>query len=155
MGGGTVTLAVPTAGSSGVGTSGANILTTSAGGTLNLTAGTGGAFVTNTGDVTLATPTLNANSPLSVISTGTADACRRRALSTGTGELTLRSDGGTLATAAALTTGSGNMTLVGSTGLTIGHTLTSGSGQINLSTTTSTATSRRTLAATSSRRAVR
>lgn len=134
---GIINLSVPTASASAIGAVATNILTTSAGGTLNLTMGSGGAFVNNTGNLTLSTPTVtSANYPLSIISSGILT-LPASSFSTGTGALTFRSNGGTLSTNANLTTGTGILTLVGSTGLTVGHTLTSGGGAINLSTTSS------------------
>ena len=132
---GSIFLAVPTASSNGIGSSGSSIATTTTG-SLNLTAGTGGVFVSNTGSVTLQAPTLASNSALSVISSGTLT-LPATAISTGTGDLTLRSNGGTLTTAGALTTTNGNLTLVGSTGLTLSHALQTGSGNMSFSTTTS------------------
>lgn len=135
VGAGSFVFSVPTASASGIGASATPIATTSTG-TLTLTAGSGGAFVTNTGNLILAAPTLNANSPLSVISSGTLT-LPAAAISTGTGNLTLRSNGGTLTTAGSLTTTNGLLTLVGSTGLTLSNALQTGSGDISLSTTTS------------------
>lgn len=135
--GGSFTLSVPTGNASAVGSAAANILTSSAGGTLNLTKGSGGAFVTNTGNLTLSNPTVTAvNSPLSVISSGTLT-LPAAPMSTGTGVLTLRSNGGALTTAGNLNTTTGVMTLVGATGLTINHALTSTTGAMNVSTTSS------------------
>jgi len=134
---GTINLAVPTASASAIGTSVANILTTSAGGTLNLTMGSGGAFVTNTGNLTLSTPTVTAaNYQLSIFSSG-ALTLPVSSISTGSKALTLQSNGGTLSTNGNLSTTSGVMTLVGSTGLTIANTLTTTTGAMNLSTSTS------------------
>lgn len=119
-----------------IGSSATPIATVSTG-TLTLTANSGGAYVSNTGSMTLAAPTLSvADVPLSVISSGTLT-LPASAINTGAGDLTLKSNGGTLATAGNLTTTSGNLTLVGSTGLTLGNALQTGSGNLSLSNTAS------------------
>ncbi|MEO6752909.1 MAG: hypothetical protein ABIP85_14115 [Chthoniobacteraceae bacterium] len=130
--GGTVTANNLTlsAAAGGIGTNPVRIAT-AVSGTLTLMAGAGGAFVDNTGSVTLAAPVLGANAPITVTSTGTLT-LPAVAFSTGTGSIDFESNGGTLATAGTLTTTTGNITLVGSAGLTAGHALTSGSGAISL-----------------------
>lgn len=128
---GSRTFVVPTTSSGSIGTAGVPIATTGTG-TLTLTAGSGGVFINNTGSFTLASPTLNTNSALSVKSSGTLT-LPNVAISTGTGSIDLESLGGTLATVNTLTTTSGNITLLAGSGLlTIANNLTSANGTITL-----------------------
>src|SRR5579883_2449505 len=135
-GSGSLTFSVPTTTTGSIGTSSSPILTTSTG-TLTITAGSGGAFISNTGSLTLATPTLNTNSPLTVLSSGTLT-LPAAAISTGTGSIDLESNGGTLTTRGTLTTTSGDIKLVASGLLTINNNLTTGSGTANGITLTGT-----------------
>lgn len=136
VGAGTLVFSVPTASASSIGASAASPISTTSTATLTLTSGSGGAFVTNTGNLTLAAPTLATNNPLSIISSA-ALTLPAAAISTGTGDLTLRSNGGALTVAGSLTTSSGIMTLVGSTALTLNAALLTTNGDLSLSTTTS------------------
>lgn len=87
--------------------------------------------ITDANALTLAAPVLGANSGISAVA-GTVLTLPNAAISTGAGNINLRSNGGALATANSLTTSSGAITLVGSTGITLGHaistTLASGNG---------------------------
>jgi hypothetical protein len=132
---GNVIFVVPTASSGSIGTAGNPMLTTSTG-SLTLTSGSGGAFIANTGNVTLATPTLATNNPLFVTSSGTLT-LPASAIATGTGNLTLESlgAGAALTTAGSLTTTNGNLTLSSAGILTIANALQTGSGTINLTST--------------------
>src|SRR3990167_7321568 len=130
----TLTLSVPSGSSSSIGTSGAPIITSNSNGTITLTAGTSGAFISNTGSFTLGAPTLGTDAALSAISDGTLTP-PSGALSLDGGNITLKSTGGSLSTQNTITTTSGNITLEASSGLTIGHALTTTSGTISLTTT--------------------
>jgi trimeric autotransporter adhesin len=87
--------------------------------------------IRDTNALTLATPTLGANTGLTAIA-GTTLTLPAGAISTGTGSIDLRANGGALTTPGALTTTSGSITLVGSTGLTVANDLTTTSGTIAL-----------------------
>ncbi|MBA3661987.1 MAG: filamentous hemagglutinin N-terminal domain-containing protein [Gammaproteobacteria bacterium] len=128
---GSFTFAVPTSGSSSIGNNSLPITTVSNGGILTLTGGQGGITISNTGDITLATPTLNANTPFSVTSSGTLT-LPASALAVGSAGLTLRSNGGTLTTAGALSTNSNTLTLYASGLLTINHNLSTNNGTMLL-----------------------
>jgi hypothetical protein len=139
--GGTITLTVPSAGASGIGPIQTQTAVGGAASFLNLTTGTGGAFVMNAGDITLgnlvlttAAPGTPADAPLSLIATGTLT-LPATAINTGTAILTLESLGGTLTNPGTLASTSGLLTLLGATGLTVASTVTTTTGNQTLSTT--------------------
>ncbi|MEO8964270.1 MAG: filamentous hemagglutinin N-terminal domain-containing protein, partial [Gammaproteobacteria bacterium] len=121
-----ITFNVPTTTTGSIGSIGTPMLTTNTG-TITLTSGSGGAFITNTGSFTLATPTLATNNPLTIKSTGVLT-LPAAALSVGTGSIDFQSNGGLLSTAGTLTTTTGNINLTSSALLTINNNLTTGSG---------------------------
>lgn len=131
-----LTLNVPTSSADSIGTSSAPLLISSNSGSVNITAGSGGAYVTNIVNNTLSLTgvSLAPNSPLSVISTGALNLPNEN-ISTGTGDLIFKSLNGSLTTNGNLSTTSGNLTLLGATGLTINQALTTGSGALSLSVT--------------------
>ncbi|MEO8523108.1 MAG: filamentous hemagglutinin N-terminal domain-containing protein, partial [Caldimonas sp.] len=89
------------------------------------------AAVRDANALTLAAPTLGANTGLTAIA-GTTLTLPLGDISTGTGSINLQANGGTLTTPGTLNTTSGSITLVGSTGLTIANDLTTTSGAISL-----------------------
>ncbi|MFT3881887.1 MAG: PKD domain-containing protein [Gemmatales bacterium] len=127
-------LSTPTTGSSSVGTSAAPIALVSSGGQISPQAGNGGAFVTNTGDLTLQAVALGAGASLHVISTGTLTLPNSSITLSGAGDFHLESQGGTLTTKSDLTTASGSIFLAASSSLTIntGFGLFSTSGDITV-----------------------
>jgi filamentous hemagglutinin family protein len=97
--------------------------------TLNTTGSS--AAIQSTGALTLAAPTLGANTGLTAIA-GTTLTLPAGAISTGSGNIDLEANGGTLTTPGSLGTTSGSITLIGSAGLTISNGLTTTSGPISL-----------------------
>lgn len=131
------TFTVPTTSTGGIGTSTTSIASTSTG-TLTLTTGFGGAYINNTGSFTLAAPTLAVNSPLSIISSGVLT-LPATLISTGTGNIDLRSNGGALTiNAGGLATTTGSINLVASTTITINGPISTGAmvGNVNQGTLT-------------------
>jgi filamentous hemagglutinin family protein len=129
-----------TAGLTVVGTSilnagaGAIALTTSGNdftGAVTLNSTGASAAVRDANNLTLATPTLGANTGLTAIA-GQVLTLPAVAISTGNGSINLQSNSGTLATAGTLSTNSGSITLLGSTGLTVADNLATSSGAISL-----------------------
>ncbi|RDI37988.1 two-partner secretion domain-containing protein, partial [Aquicella lusitana] len=130
-GGGGVTLSVPTASNSSIGTSGAPIRTTTTG-TLTLTGGTGGVFVSNTGNLPLGASTFAAGSTNVITSSGLLTIIGSS--TTSGGNVTLQGVGITQNTGTTFDAGSGNLTLDAGTG-TLTMTANSAlltSGQINI-----------------------
>lgn len=128
---GTITLTNPAVTGRNIGTAGANIQISA--GTLNLTTGTGGAFVTNTGTGALILGTINSTgafsltstSSSSITNTGTITVIGTTTLNAGaTQDITLNSSGNDFATIA-ITSGN-NVTLVDTNGLNFGASTISG-----------------------------
>lgn len=99
---------------------------------LALTVGSGGANLHEIDNVTLNAPTIAAGGGLAVLADGTLTLPATAITLSGSGAMDLRSNGGNLSTAAALTTGTGSLTLSASGTLTAGHNLTTSGGAINL-----------------------
>lgn len=133
VGNGRIDLAVPTTSASGIASSGTPLTTTA--GTINLTTGTGGAFISNTGDLSLSSFDAATNSPLTVITTGTLS-LPNASIATGTGDVKLESQGGSLSVSRSITTTTGNINLLGATGIALTNDLISTSGDISLTSTT-------------------
>ncbi len=113
-----------------IGVSGTPINTTA--NTLNLTAGSGGAFISNTGSVSLNAPTIGAGGSISIVSSGVLSLPNTDITLTGSGSINFVSNGGNLAMNGNLTTDSGSLTLSASGVLTVGDDITTGSGNITL-----------------------
>src|SRR5690606_29168765 len=88
--------------------------------------------IVDTNALTLAAPTLGANTAFSAIAGTTLTLPAGYDFSTGTGDIDLRSHGGVLGTTGTLTTTSGNISLTGTGGIQLGHALTTASGIISL-----------------------
>jgi len=141
---GTITLSVPTAGSSSIGTVGSPILINAANtktATLTLTSGSGGAYVqsTATGTISLSAPTLATNNPLTILAAGTLT-LPNSAIATGTGNIDFEGTGALLTIPKNLTT-TGNVILKG-LGVTLSNNtiVSTGTGSITVDATTGTFT---------------
>ena len=100
------------------------------GGPVTLLATGANAAVQSANDLTLAAPTLG-NTNLSAVAGGTLN-LPAIAIDSGTGSITLRSQGGPLAMAGTLTTNGGAVTLSGSAGLSVTDDITTAGGNISL-----------------------
>jgi filamentous hemagglutinin family protein len=100
-----------------------------------------GVSVRDQNDLILSAPTLGTNTSLTAIAAGTLT-LPAASISTGTGNIDLQSNGGTLTTAGDLATTSGSISLTGSGGVSIGHNLTTtlAGGTLTLSSTNSAIT---------------
>ena len=87
--------------------------------------------ITDANALTLASPTLGANTGITAIA-GTTLSFSAFNLSTGAGNIDFQSLSGTLATNGTLTTSSGTVSLKGSAGVTIGNTITTTSGTVSV-----------------------
>ncbi len=98
--------------------------------TLNATGAS--AAVADANNLSLATPTLGANTGLTAIATGKLTLPGGLNLNTGSGTIDLESQGSTLATTGTLTTNGAQVTLVGRAGLTITDDITTSGGNVSL-----------------------
>jgi hypothetical protein len=132
QGGGTLTVGGTTSVIAGTGTISLAQPTNNFTGAVTLNATGAIVSVRDVNALTLAAPTLGANTGITAIAGTTLTLPVATNFSTGTGNIDLRSNGGALGTTGTLTTNSGTVTLVGSTGLTVANNINSTSGAVSL-----------------------